>query len=234
MIVPSDDLLDWIKDRQGLLVAAWTPQLAAALEWERPFAEALAGEFHDAMAETLLRGGTEAQFLGVVARQNAGIEPAQERRLADRFFSVSLNLARAASRHRRELRSREAMPYKRGTVIGDTRTDPSHLPLADVLLPADHVFWQRWHPPFGMDCRCGALPMTPGQLERLGRPLTSPEALAAIENVLRDSWPAEFTPLLDFRAAAEPSRESAREPRLTTGQFAEVMGLFGPVDGQAS
>ena len=108
------------------------------------------------MMTTMLRGGTETQFFGLVARLNTGIAPVHEQRLADRFFSVSLKLARAASRHQRELRSREAMLYKRGTVVGDDRTDLSHLPLADVLLPADHVFWRRWHPPFGMDCRCGA------------------------------------------------------------------------------
>ena len=76
--------------------------------------------------------------------------------------------------------------------------------------------------------------MSRSQVERLGRLLTPPEALAAIEADLVDEWPLEFAPLLDCRNAAEPSRESAREPRLTTGQFAEVMGLFGPVDGQAS
>ena len=85
-----------------------------------------------------------------------------------------------------------------------------------------------------MDCRCGALSMTQTQFERMGRSLTSPEALAAIEADLRDDWPIKVHPSPGFWSAAEPSRESAREPRLTTGQFAEVMKLFGSADGQAS
>ena len=234
MIVRSDDLVDWILDRQGLLIAAWAPQLSAELDWEPPFAEVLAGELHDGMVTTIMRGGTERQYFGLVGRLNTGIEPTHERRLAARFFSVSLSLARAASRHQRELRSRSAMPFKRGTVVGDARTDPSHLPLADLLLPADHTFWGRLHPPFGMDCRCGALPMTRGQFARLGRPLTSPAELTAIEAQLQDVWPAEFMQLLGFRKPAEQSRVPAREMRLSTEQFANVMRLFEAEDDRAT
>lgn len=178
------------------------------------------------MLTTMLRQGTERDFFSLVGSLNTGIEATTEHGIADRFFAVSLKLARAASRHARELRFRGAMPFKRGMVVGDQRTDAAHLPLADVLLPADHVFWHRWHPPFGMDCRCGALSMTRGQLLRSGRSITTSDALAMIEAQLRDTWPPEFAPLLDFRQEPTLVPDQAEPVRLTAEQAADVMRLF--------
>ena len=202
MILAADDLLDWIADRDTLLIAAWSPQIGAALGWDRPFADALAAELHTAMVTTLLRKGDEKNFLGLIARSNTGLDTKVERPLADRFYNVTLKLARAASRHVREDRTRRTFPFKRAWVVGDTRTNPGHLALNGIVLPYGHPFWQRHHPPLDMDCRCTASPMTQGQFERSGLAITGEAELTDREMRLCGAWPAEFLPLLDFRKPA--------------------------------
>ncbi len=229
MILASDDLVDWVADREALLVAAWTPQIEAALAWERPFAELLSAELHGAMLTTLLRKGTEKDFVRLIARTNTGIDPRTEREIADRFYNVTLKLARAASRHERESRT-DVMPFKYGTVVWDDRTDPAHKPLAEVLLPPDHDFWTRWHPPFGMDCRCGTNGMTRGQFARSGRLVSTDVELAAVEAQLRDTWPVEFLPLLDFRRPLRLVEVPAPRIQLTSEQYAEISGMFDDKD----
>jgi hypothetical protein len=199
MALASDDLVDWIADRQALLIAAWTPQIEAALSWDRPFSEVFAGELHNAMHTTLLRGGTEMNFFGVILRSNTGLDEKIERTLAERFYSVTLKLARAASRSARWDLIRSSFPVKRSWVVGDSRTNAGHLALDGIILPHDHPFWQRWHPPLDMDCRCSVTIMTQGQFERSGQAITSNAELADRESRLRGAWPIEFLPLLDFR-----------------------------------
>ena len=201
LILEAGDLGDWVADREELLVAAWTPEITSALSWEATFAEAMAGELHAAMLSTMLRNGTATNFLGLIGRSNTGLETSIEKAVAGRFFDVTLKLARAASRRAREDRSRKALPFIRTSVVGDGRTNPGHLALAGILLPYDHPFWQRRHPPLDMDCRCGAIPVTWRQLEREGWSVTTEHDLAEREAAICGEWPAAFRPLLDFRAA---------------------------------
>ena len=203
MIIPSDDLTDWVADRDKLLIAAWTPELSKALEWETPFAEAFAVELHDAMMATMLKQGTEVNFVKLIARSGTGLDPRTEKAVADRFYNVTLKLARASSRFNREARSRSVFPYLRGYGVTDSRSDPGHAALHGIILPQQHPFWRKWHPPLDMDCRCGTIPMLPGQLARSGLAITSEEELADRESRLSAAWPPAFEPLLDFRRSRE-------------------------------
>lgn len=226
MIVGAGDIIDWIADRQQLLIAAWSIEITVATGWNSPFAEALASELHDAMTMALLNNAGERGFFDLVAQSNTGLSRLAERQIADRFFRVTLKLGRAACRSERERRTARTIPFKRGFVVGDSRTDPSHLPIAEVLLPIEHDFWARWHPPFGPDCRCGAMTMTRSQLDRSTRAVTSEAALAAIEHQLVDTWPTAFRPLLDFRQPLMMVAEKPTAPSLSAQQFADVMRIF--------
>jgi hypothetical protein len=225
MLVAGDDLIDWIADREMLLIAAWTSEIKAALGWEHAFAEALAAKLHKAMLTAMLTGRTENDFLKIVGGSNTGLPLRDEKAVADRFYNVTLKLARAASRHIRDNAS-TIMVFKRGVVVGDGRTDPAHLPLAQVLLPRRHAFWTRWQPAFGMECRCSTTLMTQRDFDRSGRAITSDTDLAWLEDRLHDSWPAEFHPLLDFRQSLEPVIEPKSQIRLTPEQLAEVLSAF--------
>ncbi|MBB3941761.1 uncharacterized protein with gpF-like domain [Novosphingobium fluoreni] len=200
MILETNDLIDWIADRELLLITAWTPELVAALEWNEPLAEALAGELHAAMMTTLLRRGTESNFLNLIARSGIGIEPKAEKAVAGRFYDVTLKLARAASRRRREEASRLIFAYRRATVVNDDRAKPGYHALDGILLPFDHPFWRRWYPPIDIDdCRCSVAPVTRSQFARLGEPVTSEDELAERESRLSAAWPPAFERLLDFQ-----------------------------------
>lgn len=199
MILSSDDLTEWVSTRKDQLVVAWTPQIEQASGWESPFAEVLADELHTAMVTTMTRGGTEVQFLKLVARSNTGLGAKDERTLAERFYDVTLKLARASRRKKDFDRSSAIMPLQRAWCVNDGRTDPGHLALDGIVLPCDHPFWKRWSPPLSMDCRCSKVPMTMRQFERSGLVITSPDELAWREERLSASWPQEFEPLLEFR-----------------------------------
>lgn len=227
MLVDAPELLDWIADREALLIAAWTPQIAVSLAWDQVVAEVLAGELHAAMVTTFDEGGVEQNFLNLVTRGGSGLPPMIERQVARRFFNGTLMLARAASHHANEAKSRRFLPFKRGVVISDGWTDPRHLPLAQILLPADHSFWLRWNPPFGLECRCSTRLMTADTVERDGLSVTTPLDLAWIETRLHDDWPDAFRPLLDFRQPVVPASEPPSELKLTKDQYAGVLHLFG-------
>lgn len=199
MILQSDDLIDWIADRDQLLIAAWAPELQTYLSWEPPYAQAFAGELHALMVKSMLGNGTGGDFLKLASRSNTGLDRATQKTVVERFYNVTLKLARAASRRHREDRTRAVFTYVRTTVVGDGNTNPGHLPLAGIILPSGHSFWSRWKPPLDMDCRCGTISMTKGQFERCGKPVTSEQELAARETRLTANWPPAFHPLLDFR-----------------------------------
>lgn len=225
MIIAADDLVDWVADREALLIAAWTPEIATAAEWEKPFAEILAAELHNAMVTTWLNRGAERDFFGIVARSNTGLPARAEKVIADRFYNVTLKLARAAARHVRD-QNATIMAYKYGMVVGDARTDPSHLPFRHVLLPKTHPFWFRWQPPFGMDCRCGTNLMTQSQFAGSNKTITSDEDLSWIEAQLCDAWPSHFLPLLDFRKPLPNVPEAEPKVNLTAEQRAEILAAF--------
>jgi len=225
MIVAADDLLDWVADREALLIAAWTPAIERATGWERPFAEVLASELQNAMVTTWLNGGSERDFLRLVAQSNTGLLTHVEKAIAGRFYDVTLKLARAAVRHVRDHRS-TIMAYKYGMVVGDGRTNPSHLTLQQVLLPKTHPFWLRFQPPFGMDCRCGTNLMTQSQFARSGRTITSDTDLAWIEAQLHDDWPSDFLPLLDFRKPLPIAIDAEPKVHLTAEQLAGILAAF--------
>jgi hypothetical protein len=214
MILPADDLTEWVANRGDQLVLAWTPQVEKSTTWESAFAEALVSELHTAMVTTMTHGGAEAQFLKLIAQSNTGLDPASERAVAQRFYSVTLKLARASSRKREFDRSSAIMPLRRTSCVKDDKTDPGHLALDGVVLPCDHPFWERWSPPLGMDCRCDKVAMTRRDLERSKLVITSGDELAWREARLSSSWPHEFEPLLDFRSTSPTVEASPSSDRI--------------------
>ena len=222
MILPADDLTEWVANREDQLVIAWTPQIEKRTTWKTAFAEALVGEFHTATVATMRHGGAEAQFLKLIAESNTGLDPASERAVAQWFYSVTLKLARASSREREFDRSIAIMPLRRTWCVKDGKTDPGHLALDGVVLPCNHPFWERWSPPLSMDCRCDKVAMTRRDLERSKLVITSEDELAWREERLSASWPKEFEPLLDFRSPSSTVEGSTSSDRIHEGGTEDV------------
>ncbi len=199
MTLKASGSIDWIADREQLLIAAWAPEIEASLSWAPPFAEAFAGELFMHALSTMLNRGTGVDFLAAVARSNTGLDADTEKSVADHFFDVTLKLARAACRRESERSVSHVFPYRRACVVDDGRENPGHVPLAGILLRCDHPFWSRWYPPLDMDCRCSTILVTRSQFERLGGRQTSDQELAEREGRLSGDWPKAFAPLLEFR-----------------------------------
>ena len=217
MILPADHLTEWVANREDQLLFAWMPQIEKSTSGETAFAEALVGELHSAMVATMRHGGDGGKFLKLIAESNTGLDPAIERAVARRFYSVTLKLARASSRKREFDRGSAFMPLRRTSCVKDDKTDPGHLALDGVVLPCDHPFWERWSPPLGMDCRCDKVAMTRRDLERSKLVITSEDELAWREERLSSSWPKEFEPLLDFRSPSPTVDVSLSTDRIHKG-----------------
>lgn len=227
MIVASLDIPDWIASRAALLTRAWTPELEAVLSWDRPFAEAFAGELYTGTLTTLRRGGTEREFFALVERGNTGLERSLERAVADRFYSVTLKLARAAHRTDSFARSRLALPFVRADVLTDGRELPGSESLSGIILPWSHPFWREWLPPLHPDdIRANYIPMTRRQLDRSGKAVTSEDELEWRRSRLTVRWPEAFEPLLDFRRI-EMSPEPPAQIKLTPDEYQEILAMFG-------
>lgn len=199
MLLAADDLAEWVADRASLLNAAWASYFTKLAQPLSPGPSyRAAAVLQHTMLEALQCDGFDEGF--AVRAQNR--EPALKGRLelVEQYYTVTLKLARAAARRAREARTSSAFPYRSTTVVGDGRTDPRHLALEGIVLHRDHPFWRRYHPPLGMQCRCGTIMLTRGQFERRGLKITSEMDLAERVATLPDDWPEEFEPLLDFRA----------------------------------
>lgn len=200
MIIGAGDLVDWVADRQLGIIAAWAAEFAGILDLSAPFAECLAEEYHDAMMRSMLVQGTERDFAKyVIDRKPIGLDPRRERELAERFYFSILKIAQAVSHRNSMDRTAKTFPYWRSSIVEDIRTPDGHRPYADIILHRDHSFWNRWFPPFDMDCRCVVIALTGRQFERREYKLTSDEELAERLSRLNGDWPEHFWPILDFR-----------------------------------
>jgi hypothetical protein len=109
-------------------------ELVMAVDWDAPFAEAFTAELHQAMLTTFLRGGDQGNFLGLVARSNTGLDRTTERKVAEPFYSVTLNLARAAVRSNHYAVTAAALPWIKAFTVRDSRTHVGHRALDGIIL----------------------------------------------------------------------------------------------------
>ena len=59
-------------------------------------------------------------------------------------------------------------PYLMYTAVGDERTRPEHMKLDGVIKRADSVFWDKYTPPLGFNCRCGTIPLSKEDADEMG------------------------------------------------------------------
>lgn len=59
-------------------------------------------------------------------------------------------------------------PYLMYDAVGDSRTRPSHLEMDNIVLPADHPFWDEHRPLNGYNCRCDLIGIIEDELEEVG------------------------------------------------------------------
>lgn len=62
-------------------------------------------------------------------------------------------------------RQREVFPFWQYLTMGDDHVRDSHAALNNVILPADHAFWQDHYPPWDFGCRCQVVALSESDME---------------------------------------------------------------------
>lgn len=62
----------------------------------------------------------------------------------------------------------DVTPYLMYTAVGDERTRPEHMELDGTVKRADSIFWDKYTPPLGYNCRCGTIPMSKDDADEMG------------------------------------------------------------------
>lgn len=81
---------------------------------------------------------------------------------------ANITTARAAGEWERIQRTKDFLPFLKYTLSVSERRRQEHLGWVDVILPADHVWWQTHYPPNGWLCKCGVRQLTRRQAQRDG------------------------------------------------------------------
>lgn len=62
----------------------------------------------------------------------------------------------------------DVTPYMMYSAIGDDRTRPEHMKLDGVVKKGDSIFWDKYTPPLGFNCRCSAVPISKSDADAQG------------------------------------------------------------------
>jgi SPP1 gp7 family putative phage head morphogenesis protein len=124
----------------------------------------LIGKIRDALAETLAKGGTAAEFHKAVDAMTteAGIEKLAAFEL-DTVFQTNTGKAYSAGRleQMKEPDLMDALPYWQYWTVGDLRVRPAHASLDGFCARAIDPVWMKIYPPSGFNCRCSVIPVLP-------------------------------------------------------------------------
>lgn len=84
------------------------------------------------------------------------------------IFDVNMRVSFAQGRWEQQRAVKDAFPYLRYEGILDSRIRPEHRRWHGTILPMDHPWWKTHYPPNGWKCRCDAVAVSDGDLERYG------------------------------------------------------------------
>ena len=84
------------------------------------------------------------------------------------IFDVNMRVSFAQGRWEQQWAVKDAFPYLCYEGILDSRIRPEHRRWHGTILPMDHPWWKTHYPPNGWKCRCDAVAVSDGDLERYG------------------------------------------------------------------
>lgn len=192
--VAAPDIEAWLLARDPQAIGSWRQW--GMEEYARAFTAAQTAGFdviddlYFAIIDTVARGGTEADFAGLVtptlrAKGWLGDDEGQIATRVRLIYDTNLRLARASGRWDHYQAGKGAAPYVRGVTVGDDRVrHPPKSPHADhrafdgIVLPLDHPFVARYWTPISFRCRCKWVQMTRSQLARWRGGITPEDELA--------------------------------------------------------
>lgn len=83
------------------------------------------------------------------------------------IFDANMRVSYAAGHWASFERNKAVRPFLRYVAILDDATRLSHRARHNLVLPVDHVYWQRWAPPCGWGCRCTLQSLSQRDVDRL-------------------------------------------------------------------
>lgn len=152
------------------------------------------------------------------------VETGSPRRL-ETIYRTNLQSAYMAGRRAQMLEAVDTHPYWRYVAVMDARTRPSHRALHGRVMAAGDGAWDTVFPPCGFNCRCRAVPMTAGAVERGGYVVESSAGHLTTEVV----------PVGDGRQVAKVTRlqlPSMPTPFQTDAGFNSAPGRLSAVVGR--
>jgi len=87
-------------------------------------------------------------------------------------------------------------PYARYSAVMDGRTRPRHAVLHGLVYPLDHEFWKTYWPPWDYNCRCAAITLSQGEIDREGLKVRRdlPQGVAPRNNFVSPAQGGDWTP----------------------------------------
>lgn len=89
-------------------------------------------------------------------------------RRLETIFDVNMRVSYAQGRWEQQQDLKDAFPYLRYEGILDSKIRPQHRRWHGTILPVDHPWWRTHYPPNGWKCRCDAVAVSDGDLQRYG------------------------------------------------------------------
>lgn len=174
--IEFEEATAYLRDKLRLPTESWTDiwqgQHARAFVVAGAQSDALLADFHEAVTSAIAEGRTLADFRKdfdrIVAAHGWSYRGSRGWR-SRVIYETNMRMAHAAGRWKQILqRARAEKLYIRYISILDDRTRPAHRAWNDIILPADHPWWDTHFPPNGWNCRCSIQVLTKRDIERLG------------------------------------------------------------------
>tara|TARA_E500000318_G_scaffold46673_5_gene44004 strand:+ start:1203 stop:2486 length:1284 start_codon:yes stop_codon:yes gene_type:complete len=90
------------------------------------------------------------------------------------IFETNLRQAYNAGRWVQAQRLKSRRPNLRYVSVQDERTRPHHRAWHGTILPVDHPWWDKHHPPNGWNCRCSVMSVSDREMKRRGWKISAP------------------------------------------------------------
>jgi len=178
------EAIDFLRNKLRLPTRVWTDMWqdmhSRAFVVAGAMKDALVKDFHEAVTRSIAEGRTledfRKDFDRIVASHGWSYNGSRGWR-SRTIYETNLSTAFSAGRWAQIQRLKHVRPYIRYITMADERVRFSHRELHDIVLPADHPFWQSYFPPNGWGCRCFVQSLSEADLKRLGLKVTPDSGL---------------------------------------------------------
>ena len=176
MNVPFDEAIGFFRQKVNLPTESWDDLLGGM--HSRAFVVAggakadLLCDMRTAVDKAISQGTTlqdfRKDFDGLVSKNGWKYKGGRGWRTAT-IFNTNLSTAYAAGHYQQQMSPavQKARPFLRYVPSSSANPRAEHTAWYNLILPADHPFWETHYPPNGWGCKCGVVSASAREVERL-------------------------------------------------------------------